>query len=90
MRGCTYTALNEVARGLSENGIYILVNENGSILLNDMAINTKGSLDSIYRFGFTQSPYPDYWTTIAIILKLQTILMITKAFFEKEKVTVRE
>lgn len=61
MRGCTYTALNEVARGLSENGIYILVNENGSILLNDMAINTKGSLDSIYRLGFIQSPYPDYW-----------------------------
>ena len=42
--------------------IYIIVNENGNILLNDMAINAKNSLDSMYRFDFIQSPYPDYWS----------------------------
>ncbi|MDE5584432.1 MAG: hypothetical protein K2J08_12110 [Ruminococcus sp.] len=42
--------------------IYIISNENGNILLNDMAVNTKNSLDSIYRFDFIQSPYPDYWS----------------------------
>ena len=41
--------------------IYVIVNENGKLLLNDMVINTQGSLDSMYRLDFIQSPYPDYW-----------------------------
>ncbi len=57
-----------IAKGIykDKNGaygeyIYIIVNDNGNILLNDMAINTKNSLDSMYRFDFIQSPYTDYW-----------------------------
>ncbi|MDE6834639.1 MAG: hypothetical protein K2J39_10420 [Ruminococcus sp.] len=58
-----------IAKGIykDKNGaygeyIYIIVNENGNILLNDMAINAKNSLDSMYRLDFIQSPYPDYWS----------------------------
>lgn len=42
--------------------IFILVNDNGKILLNDLAINSKGSLDTAYRLDFIQAPYPDYWS----------------------------
>ena len=68
LQSLTIEAKNALVTGLLKDstGAYgectiILSNNAGEILLNDIAVDTKGSSDTIYRPDFLQSPYPDFW-----------------------------
>lgn len=57
------------AKGIYKDGsgaygefIYTLADVGGKLILNDLALNAKGSLDNVYRLDFIQSPYPDFWS----------------------------
>ena len=55
------TGLLKDSTGAYGECIIILSNNEGKILLNDIAVDTKGSSDIIYRPDFFHSPYPDFW-----------------------------
>jgi hypothetical protein len=68
LQSLTIEAKNALVTGLLKDstGAYgectiILSNNAGEILLNDIALDTKGSSDTIYRPDFLHSPYPDFW-----------------------------
>lgn len=68
LQSLTIETKNALVTGLLKDstGAYgectiILSNNAGEILLNDIALDTKGSSDTIYRPDFLHSPYPDFW-----------------------------
>ena len=68
LQSLTIETKNALVTGLLKDstGAYgectiILSNNAGEILLNDIAVDTKGSSDTIYRPDFLNSPYPDFW-----------------------------
>ena len=68
LQSLTIETQNALVTGLLKDstGAYgectiILSNNAGEILLNDIAVDTKGSSDTIYRPDFLNSPYPDFW-----------------------------
>ena len=68
LQSLTIETKNALVTGLLKDstGAYgectiILSNNAGEILLNDIAVDTKGSSDTIYRPDFLHSPYPDFW-----------------------------
>ena len=68
LQSLTIEAKNALVTGLLKDstGAYgectiILSNNAGEILLNDIAVDTKGSSDTIYRPDFLHSLYPDFW-----------------------------
>ena len=68
LQSLTIETKNALVTGLLKDstGAYgectiILSNNAGEILLNDIALDTKGSSDTIYRPDFLHSPYPNFW-----------------------------
>ena len=60
-RNALVTGLLKDSTGAYGECTIILSNNAGEILLNDIALDTKGSSDTIYRPDFLNSPYPDFW-----------------------------
>ena len=51
----------ESSRGTDGRIIFIIQNENGRLLVNDMIYDIEGSVDLLKRPEMISSPKPDYW-----------------------------